>query len=109
MAGGRDRDVRRRAIAAAKSPPGTTGSTGIWGDFAANAFLEDPRVPSVDFRRSPGLDDLLAVAAETEPRVDALRDDYLANVGDAARQTADAIAALATPPGPAGVGRARPV
>jgi hypothetical protein len=64
-------------------------------------------VPSVDFRRSPGLDDLLAVAAETEPHVDALRDDYLANVGDAARQTADAIAALATPPGPGG-GRAGP-
>jgi hypothetical protein len=82
---------------------------GIWGDFAANAFLDDPRVPSVDFRRSPGLDDLLGVAAEAAPNVDALRDDYLANIGDAARQTAEAIAALATAPDLGAVGRARPV
>ena len=37
------------------------------------------------------------------PRVDALRDDYLANIGDAARRNADALAALAvaSPPGAA--------
>jgi hypothetical protein len=72
-----------------------------------SAFLQDPRVPSVDFRASPGLDDLLAVAAETAPGIDALRDDYLANAGDAARRNADAIAALATAQKPGAAGRAR--
>jgi hypothetical protein len=85
--------------AGASRIPISAGSTRIWGDFARNAFLEDPRVPSIDFRASPGVDDLLAVAAETAPSVDALRDDYLANIGDAARQTADAITALAGGPG----------
>jgi hypothetical protein len=84
--------------AGASRIPISAGSTAIWGDFARNAFLEDSRVPSVDFRRSPGLDDLLAAAAETAPHIDALRDNYLANVGDAARRNADAIAALAAGP-----------
>ena len=76
--------------------PISAGSTEIWGDFAANAFLQDPRVPSVDFRTSPDLDALLDVAAAAAPEVDALRDDYLAHVGDASRLTADAIVGLAT-------------
>jgi hypothetical protein len=89
--------------AGASRIPISAGSTAVWGDFAANAFLEDPRVPSVDFRASPGLDDILAVADEAAPQVDALRDDYLANIGDAARRNADALAALAvaSPPGAA--------
>ena len=106
------------AVGASRVPI-SAGATQIWGVYAANAFLEDPRVPSVDFRTSLGVGDLLRVAAETEPHVDALRDDYLANIGDAARQTADVIAALARcpspwqPGGPAGLepatgGRARP-
>ncbi|HEX2508064.1 MAG TPA: hypothetical protein VHK23_07060 [Miltoncostaeaceae bacterium] len=93
--------------AGASRIPISAGSTAVWGDFAANAFLQDPRVPSVDFRASPGLDDLLAVAAETAPGIDALRDDYLANAGDAARRNADAIAALATAQKPGAAGRAR--
>ena len=83
------------AVGASRVPI-SAGSTEIWGDFAANAFLQDPRVPSVDFRTSPGLDALLDVAAAAAPEVDALRDDYLAHVGDASRLTADAIMGLAT-------------
>ena len=82
--------------AGASRVPISAGSTEIWGDFAANAFLQDPRVPSVDFRTSPDLDALLDVAAAAAPEVDALRDDYLAHVGDASRLTADAIMGLAT-------------
>jgi len=82
--------------AGASRVPISAGSTEIWGDFAANAFLQDPRVPSVDFRTSPDLDALLDVAAAAAPQVDALRDDYLAHVGDASRLTADAIMGLAT-------------
>ena len=85
------------AVGASRVPI-SAGSTHIWGVYAANAFLEDPRVPSVDFRSSPDVGDLLAVAAETAPFVDALRDDYLANIGHAARLTADAIVALAGDP-----------
>ena len=85
------------AVGASRVPI-SAGATQIWGVYAANAFLEDPRVPSVDFRTPLGVDDLLRVAAETEPLVDALRDDYLANIGDAARLTADAIVALAGAP-----------
>jgi hypothetical protein len=89
--------------AGASRIPISAGSTAVWSDFAANAFLEDPRVPSLDFRASPGLDDILAVADEAAPQVDALRDDYLANIGDAARRNADALAllAVASPPGAA--------
>jgi len=79
--------------------PISGGSTTIWGAYAANAFLGDPRVPSVDFRTSPGVEALLAVAAETAPHVEDLRDDYLANIGDAARQTAGAIVTLSEAPG----------
>jgi len=85
------------AVGASRVPI-SAGSTHIWGVYAANAFLEDPRVPSVDFRSSPDVDDLLAVAAETAPFVDGLRDDFLANIGDAARLTAGAIVALAGAP-----------
>jgi hypothetical protein len=94
------------AVGASRVPI-SAGATQIWGVYAANAFLDDPRVPSVDFRGQVGVDELLAVAAETEPQVDALRDDYLANIGDAARQTAEAIAALGTAPAPQAVRRAR--
>jgi hypothetical protein len=94
------------AVGASRVPI-SAGATQIWGVYAANAFLEDPRVPSVDFRTSLGVEDLLRVAAETEPHVDALRDDYLANIGDAARRTADVIAALAAAPLPVGARRAR--
>ena len=83
------------AVGASRVPI-SAGSTHIWGVYAANAFLEDPRVPSVNFRSSPDVEDLLRVAAETAPFVNELRDDYLANIGDAARQTADVIVALAT-------------
>ena len=83
------------AVGASRVPI-SAGSTEIWGDFAANAFLQDPRVPSVNFRTSPDLDALLDVAAAAAPEVDALRDDYLAHVGDASRLTADAIMGLAT-------------
>jgi hypothetical protein len=76
----------------------SAGSTAIWGAYAANAFLEDPRVPSVDFRTSPGVEQLLAVAADAAPQVQALRDDYLAHIGDAARRTADAIVTLVAAP-----------
>ena len=100
---------RRSAPRGCRSAPAPRRSGAC---YAANAFLEDPRVPSVDFRTSPGVEDLLEVAAETEPHVDALRDDYLANIGDAARLTADAIISLATQPasvrsrgGPAGLDR----
>ncbi len=85
--------------AGASRVPISAGSTEIWGDFAANAFLQDPRVPSVDFRTSPDLDALLDVAAAAAPQVDALRDDYLAHVGDASRLTAEAIMGLATQAG----------
>jgi len=84
--------------AGASRIPISAGSTGIWGDFAANAFLEDPRLPSVDFRTSPDLEALLEVAAATAPCVDALRADYLANIGDASRLTAEAIVGLAAEP-----------
>ena len=86
--------------AGASRIPISAGSTAIWGDFAANAFLEDPRVPSVDFRTSPDLDALLGVAAAAAPHVEALRADYLANVGDASRRTAEAIVGLAAAPAP---------
>ena len=76
----------------------SAGSTAIWGAYAANAFLEDPRVPSVDFRTSPGVEQLLAVAADAAPQVQGLRDDYLAHIGDAARRTADAIVTLVAAP-----------
>jgi hypothetical protein len=85
------------AVGASRVPI-SAGSTTIWGHHAANAFLEDPRVPSVDFRTSPDIDDLLDVAAAAEPHVDALRDDYIANIGDAARLNADAIVSLAAAP-----------
>ena len=86
--------------AGASRIPISAGSTAIWGDFAANAFLEDPRVPSVDFRTSPDLDALLEVAAAAAPYVEALRADYLANIGDASRLTAEAIVGLAAAPAP---------
>jgi hypothetical protein len=85
------------AVGAARVPV-SAGSTGIWGEHAANAFLEDPRVPSVDFRVAPDIEGLLDVAAAAEPYVDGLRDDYIANIGDAARLTADAIVSLAAAP-----------
>jgi hypothetical protein len=99
-AGGRSPPRNRRLVRLARRASGATSRR-----------TPSSRTPRAERGLPPlaGLDDLLAVAAETEPHVDALRDDYLANVGDAARQTADAIAALATPPGPGGVGRARPV
>ena len=101
------------AVGASRVPI-SAGSTAIWGNFAANAFLEDPRVPSVDFRSSPGLEPLLAAAAAAAPHVNALRQDYLANVGDAARLTAAAIVTLAAAPatgceeGAPGADRGRP-
>lgn len=78
--------------------PISAGSIPIWGTHADNAFLADPRVPSIDFRTSPSLDAVLDVAAAAEFYVDALRDDYISNVGDAARLTADAIVSLAAAP-----------
>ena len=94
------------AVGASRVPI-SAGSTAIWGSVAANSFLEDPRVPSVDFRRSPDLESLLDVAAAAAPDTDALREDYLANVGDAARLTAGAILTLAAAPAMA-IRRARP-
>ena len=85
--------------AGASRIPISAGSTGVWGDVAANAFL-DPRVPSVNSAPPrPG-----RASSRWRPRrrppINALRDDYLANIGDAARRTANAIVALAAAPPP---------
>ncbi len=79
------------AVAAGRIPV-SAGGTAIWGRFAANAFLEDPRVARTDFRADPDVGALLAAGAAAAPTVASLRDDYMAHVGDSARRAAEAIA-----------------
>ena len=63
----------------------------------------------MDFRTSPGVEQLLAVAADAAPQVQGLRDDYLAHIGDAARRTADAIVTLVAAPAGGDQASASPV
>ena len=72
----------------------TAGGTLVWGRTAGNAFLEDPRVPCMDFRRSPGVEELLATAEEHAAGAAELREDYMAHIGRSAQRSAEAIANL---------------
>jgi len=82
------------AVAAGRVPI-TAGGAEAWGGWAHNPFLEDPRVACVDLRRSPRAAELMAAAESHAIHVSALRDEFMAHVGDASRRNAQAIAALA--------------
>ena len=47
--------------------PMTAGGMLVWGRTAGNAFLEDPRVPCLDFRRSRGVEELVAARGRMPP------------------------------------------
>ena len=74
--------------------PMTAGGTFVWGRTAANAFLEDPRVACIDFRRSPGVEELLATAEAHAAGASELREDYMAHIGSSSERSANAIASL---------------
>jgi hypothetical protein len=74
--------------------PMTAGGTLVWGRTAANAFLEDPRVACMDFRRSPRVDELVAAAGAHAADAAGLREDYMAHIGRSAERSAEAIAAV---------------
>jgi hypothetical protein len=71
------------ALAAGRIPI-TAGATRVWGAFADNDFLADPRIPVIDFR---GLQNPQACLEQAEGALaveETLRDKFLANLGSAA-------------------------
>jgi hypothetical protein len=72
-------------VAMSAAPPA------FWGAVAQNAFLQDARLPSADFRNAPNAEDLLRRAAAAAHDVRDLRDTYLSNVGTASERAASAI------------------
>jgi hypothetical protein len=81
------------ALAAGRVPM-TAGGTLVWGRTAGNAFLEDPRMPCLDFRRSPGVEEVVALAEAHAAGAAELREDYMAHIGSSSERSADAIASL---------------
>ena len=71
--------------------PMTAGGRSVWGRTAGNAFLEDPRVACIDFRRSPGVEELLATAEAHAAGASELREDYMAHIGSSSERSAEAI------------------
>ena len=81
------------ALAAGRVPM-TAGGKLVWGRTAGNAFLEDPRMPCLDFRRSPGVEEAVALADAHAAGAAELREDYMAHIGRSAERSAEAIAVL---------------
>ena len=80
------------AMAAGRVPI-AAGGTEVWGAFADNAFLADPRVPTIDFRLRPTQNSLIERAENAAALTESLRDEFLANLGSAATAAAQAIRA----------------
>lgn len=79
-------------VAMSAAPPA------YWGAVAQNAFLQDARLPSADFRDAPPAEELLRRAAAAAHDVRGLRETYLSNVGTASERAASAIAAASASP-----------
>jgi hypothetical protein len=81
------------ALAAGRVPM-TAGGMAVWARTAGNAFLEDPRMPCLDFRRSPGAEEVVALADAHAAGALELREDYMAHIGSSSERSANAIASL---------------
>lgn len=76
--------------------PMTAGGADEWGAFADNAFLADPRVPSIDFRSRPTPSYIVEKAESLKALTEGLGSEFLANPGSAAAAAAAAICTLST-------------
>jgi hypothetical protein len=79
------------ALAAGRVPV-AAGGTKVWGAFADNDFLADPRIPVIDFRADGDPQAYLDRADDSAGAMSDLRDEFLANLGTAAPAAARALA-----------------